>query len=107
MTMTTATTPSASQTTTAGCRSSESPDLASLILAAAAESAAQRPTGWRAKLNDEQRGVIDDIKRRWLATRASTGMSASHLARAIVDHMVDCKLPKPKHIAQWLTSPHQ
>jgi len=102
--MTIATTRSASPTTTAGCRSSDSPDLASLILATATESAAQRLTGWRAKLSDEHRAVLDDVKRRWAATKSSTGITAAHLARTIYEQMSDCKLPKPKHLAAWLTS---
>lgn len=105
--MKTATTHSASPTTTAGCLSSEKPDLASQILAAAEKSTARKPAGWRAQLSDEHRAVIDDLKRRWVATRASSGVSAAHLARALVDQMPDCKLPKPKQIAEWLNSPHQ
>lgn len=99
------TTHSARRTTTAGSRSSETAslaNLASLIMSSANESARTRARGWRANLTPEQLAVVDDVKKQWHATRAATGVSASHLARTIIAQMPDVTFPSPKGLAEWL-----
>lgn len=107
MTRTMKTTRLASQTTTAGCPSNAKADLASLILQAANQSAARRTLGWQSSLTPEQLAVVDSVKRGWLATRKETGISAVHLARTIIAQMPECQFPRPKSLAEWLTSARQ
>lgn len=101
--MTKASTRSAPPTKTAGCRSNAAPDLASQILEAARKD--HKSVGWRARLSPEQRGVVDEVKRRWQETHKESGISAVHLARTVISQMTDCTFPQAKQLASWLKSP--
>ena len=79
-------------------------DLAAEILASAKPSPASQ--SWLSGLSDEHRSAILDVRESWKKTHESTGVSATQMAKTILDKLAACgysRLPKYRQVQRWLT----
>ena len=93
------------QTTTGGSTSrAHQMDLAAEILASARPMPANQ--SWLSGLTDEHRNAILDVRESWRQTHQATGISASQMARTIVDKLTVrgyANLSKYRQVQRWLT----
>jgi len=79
-------------------------DLAAEILASAKPSPASQ--SWLSGLSDEHRSAILDVRESWKKTHEATGVSATQMAKTIVDKLTARgygRLPKYRQVQRWLT----
>ena len=79
-------------------------DLAKEILASARPSPASQ--SWLSGLSDEHRNAILDVRESWKKTHEATGVSATQMAKTIVDKLTArgyTKLTKYRQVQRWLT----
>lgn len=70
------------------------------ILALAAQTVT---TGaWFARLADDDRKMLDELRSDWQANRSAYGVSAAQVARTIIAQLPGRKLPVTKELAAWL-----
>lgn len=67
------------------------------------ESARPRQkTGWFDGLSEERKAVVLEVRDRWLAGGAASGVSAAEVARTMIASMPDARFPSFKELAVWL-----
>lgn len=75
------------------------------ILSLAKQSAKAKQGTWFARLADEDREVLGELRNQWQANRDAFGISAAQLARTIAAEFPGRKLPGMKDLAEWLNRP--
>jgi len=70
------------------------------------ESAKRHPgRSWFAGLPEDHQRAIAEVRETWRRTAGSTGISATEMARVIVEKLTarGCRVAKPKQVQAWLT----
>lgn len=80
-------------------------DLAQELLDAARE-VAHRPARWLDRLADEHRQAVEAARDSWLKTGQASGISATRLAKVIVEKMTSLgyRTASWKQVQRWITT---